>query len=141
MTTSVGWCCNLRSGSVPVQRPWLARTNENVEWGDEMWSLDSRWFDVAVVMSIFGVGNILFGHFEQHKPRWRRLLKVILVVAVFLGLAEWAGRLWAYGVLSLPLIAAGYVHIWWLPAHGINGWTAEPRDKYLELVTRKRQRA
>ena len=106
-----------------------------------MWSLDSRWFDVAIVMTIFGVGNILFGHFEQHKPRWRRLLKVIVVVAVFLGLAEWAGRLWAYGVLSLPLIAAAYVHIWWLPAHGINGWTAEPRDKYLELVTRGRQRA
>ena len=119
----------------------MAQTDEHVAWGDEMWSLDSRWFDVAIVMTIFGVGNILFGHFEQHKPRWRRLLKVIVVVAVFLGLAEWAGRLWAYGVLSLPLIAAAYVHIWWLPAHGINGWTAEPRDKYLELVTRGRQRA
>ena len=35
-----------------------------------MWSIESRWFDVAVVMSIFAVGNILFGHFEQHKPRW-----------------------------------------------------------------------
>lgn len=105
-----------------------------------MWSIDSRWFDVAVVMSIFGIGNILFGHFEQHKPRWRRVLKVIVVAGVFLGLAEWAGRPWAYGVLAIPLIAAAYVHIWWLPSHGINGWTAEPRDKYLELVTRGRQR-
>ena len=59
-----------------------------------MWSIESRWFDVAVVMSIFAFGNILFGHFEQHKPRWRRLLKVVIVLGVFLALAEWAGRWW-----------------------------------------------
>ena len=104
-----------------------------------MWSLESRWFDVAVVMSIFAIGNILFGHFEQHKPRSRRVLKVAIVVSVFLALAEWVGRPWAYGVLAIPLIAAAYVHIWWLPARGISGWTAEPRDKYLELVTRGRK--
>ena len=104
-----------------------------------MWSIDSRWFDVAVIMSIFGVGNILFGHFEQHKPKWKRLLKVLIVLSVVLGLAEWAGRWWAYAVLAVPLIAAAYVHLRWLPAHGINGWTGEPRDKYLALVMRKRR--
>ena len=30
---------------------------------------------------------------------------------------------------------------YWLPKHGINGWTAEPYDKYLELVRGRRQRS
>ena len=30
-----------------------------------MWSTQTAWFDITVVMSIFAVGNILFGHFED----------------------------------------------------------------------------
>jgi len=41
-----------------------------------MWSMDTLWFDATVVLGIFAVGNILFGHFEAHRPKWRRLLKV-----------------------------------------------------------------
>src|SRR5262249_41610571 len=47
-----------------------------------MWRTDTPWFDIAVVMSIFAVGNILFGHFEEHKPKMRRVLKVVLIVGV-----------------------------------------------------------
>ena len=104
-----------------------------------MWSIDTPWFDIAVVMSIFAVGNMLFGHFEQHKGPWRRLAKVAIVLAVFLTLVQTAGRWWAYGLLVLPLLAAAYIHLHWLPSHGINGWTGEPRDKYLALVTRGRK--
>ena len=32
-----------------------------------MWSTDTLWFDVAVVMTIFAIGSILFGRFEEHK--------------------------------------------------------------------------
>jgi hypothetical protein len=102
--------------------------------------MDTLWFDVAVVMTIFAVGSILFGRFEEHKPRGRRVLKVVIVSAVVIGLSATVGRLWAYGVLMLPLLAAAYVHLVWLPQHGINGWTAEPREKYLELI-RSRQRS
>lgn len=99
-----------------------------------MWRTDSLWFDVAIVMTIFAVGSILFGRFEEHKPRWRRLLKVVVVLAAILALSATLGRIWAYAVLLLPLLGAGWVHLYWLPKHGINGWTAEPRDRYLELV-------
>jgi hypothetical protein len=102
-----------------------------------MWSLETRWFDVAVVMSIFAFGSILFGLFEQHKPRGRRVLKVIIVSGVFLLVAETAGRAAAYALLAIPLVVAAYAHLIWLPKHGINGWTGEPRDKYLELVTKR----
>lgn len=44
-----------------------------------------------------------------------------------------------FGVLLLPLAGAAVVHLWWLPKHGINGWTGEPKDKYYELIGHKRE--
>ena len=99
-----------------------------------MWRTDTLWFDVAVVMSIFAVGNVLFGRFEEHKNRALRLLKQVLFLALTLTLSATVGRAWAYGVLALPLLMAVYVHGVWLPRHGVSGWTAEPRDRYLELL-------
>lgn len=106
-----------------------------------MWRTDSLWFDVAMVMTIFAVGSILFGRFEEHRPRWRRLLKVAVVLTVVVGLSATVGRIWAYAVLVPPLLGAVWVHLYWLPSHGINGWTAEPRDKYLELLARRKRAA
>jgi hypothetical protein len=103
-----------------------------------MWTTNTLWFDTAVVLGIFAVGNILFGHFEEHKPKWRRLLKVAVVLIVVLSLSATVGRVWVFGVLALPLLVAAYVHLHWLPSHGINGWTGEPRERYMELVTRRR---
>jgi hypothetical protein len=104
-----------------------------------MWRTDSLWFDTAVVLGIFAVGNIIFGHFEQHRPAARRLAKVALVLGITLALSSTAGRLWGLGWLLLPLGAAAYIHIWWLPKHGINGWTGEPRDQYLALMARRQR--
>jgi hypothetical protein len=99
-----------------------------------MWNSEIAWFDVAVVMSIFAVGNILFGHFEEHKPKARRVLKVVLVAGLTFTLSSVGLRWIAYAVIGALGLAAAYVHIWWLPSHGINGWTGEPRDKYYDLL-------
>ena len=98
------------------------------------WSTDSLWFDVAVIMSIFAMGGVLFGRFEQHKPPARRLLKQVLVVAIVVLLDVTLGRIWAFGAVGLMLCAVVYVHGIWLPKHGINGLTAEPYDEYLALM-------
>jgi hypothetical protein len=95
---------------------------------------DVLWFDAAIVLGIFAVGSILFGHFEEHRPKWRRLLNVAIVLAVVLSLSATVGRAWAFGVLAIPLIGALIVHGWWLPKHGVNGWTGEPKERYYELV-------
>ena len=99
-----------------------------------MWSTQTAWFDIAVVMSIFAVGNILFGHFEEHKPKVRRLLKVGLVVGLTVALSQIGLRWVAYGLIGLLVLGAAYIHVWWLPSHGINGWTGEPKEKYYELI-------
>lgn len=105
-----------------------------------MWNIDTAWFDVAVVATAFAVGNILFSRFEEYRPRWRRVLKLVLALVVTVGLAWTAGRAWAYGWLVVPGAFAAWIHLVWLPRHGINGWTAEPRDQYLRLVKETRLR-
>jgi hypothetical protein len=106
-----------------------------------MWRTDSLWFEAAIVLGIFAVGNILFGHFEQHNPPARRLAKVAIVLGITLALSSTLGRVWGLGWLLLPLGVAVYVHLWWLPKHGVNGLTGEPRDRYLELIGRQRGRS
>jgi hypothetical protein len=105
-----------------------------------MWQTDSLWFETAVVLGMFAVGNILFGHFEQHNPPVRRLAKMALVLGITLVLSATPGRLWGLGWLLLPLSAAAYIHLRWLPMHGVNGWTGEPRDQYLALLAERRRR-
>jgi hypothetical protein len=92
------------------------------------------WFEVAMVMTVFAFGNIFFGHLEERTPKWRRALKVLVFVGVTLSISAALDRAWAMGFLvlaaAIPLVV---IHLWWLPKHGINGWTAEPKDKYYQL--------
>ena len=103
-----------------------------------MWNLETAWFDVAVVTTILAFGTILFGRFEEHKSRGRRVLKLAIVLAIAAALRTTAGRFWLYVPIVFFGVLAAWVHIWWLPSKGINGWTGEPRDKYLALVDRRR---
>jgi hypothetical protein len=90
-------------------------------------------FDVALVASLFAVGTILFGHFEERTPKWRRLLKFATIVALVALLDRVAGAAWAHGFLAAAAIAGLTTHFVVLRRHGINPWTAEPRDKYYAL--------
>jgi hypothetical protein len=99
-----------------------------------MWSTESHWFDVAAFSTLWVVLTVVFGRFEQHKPAWRRLLKWAALLATLLVLVETAGRLVAYGVFGLLLIAGASFHFAVLSKLGINGWTGEPRDRFEALV-------
>ena len=88
------------------------------------------WFEVALVATIFAVGNIVFGHFEAETPKWRRVLKVFLVLAITRLIATLLGRSWVYVFIGLLVVAFLVVHLWWLPRHGINGLTGEPKARY-----------
>jgi hypothetical protein len=94
----------------------------------------ARWFDVAAFSTLWVVLLLVFGHFEQHKPPWRRLGKFAVLLVLLLVVAETAGRLVAYGVLGLLLMAGASLHFTVLSKRGINGWTGEPRDRFEALV-------
>ena len=75
------------------------------------------WIDVAAVSGLFAIGNILFGHFEERTAKWRRVLKFLMITGI-----------------TAAIAAIGWsAHIIILRRHGIDPWTAEPRDKYYAL--------
>jgi hypothetical protein len=99
-----------------------------------MWRIDTYWFDVATIMTVLMVGHLCFGRFVEHQSRWRRLLKSLLGAAIVVGTSVWAGRAWLYVLLGVIAVGILVVHGWWLPKKGVNGWTAEPRDRYYALL-------
>lgn len=84
---------------------------------------------------------ILFGYFEEHRPKWQQLLKMAIVLVAILFLSGSLGRTWGDGVLVLALLGTTYIHLRWLPKHGVNGWTGEPKSRYCELVGYKKTEA
>ena len=44
------------------------------------------------------------------------------------------GRAWMLAALGMLVVFAAVVHAWWLPKHGVDGWTAEPRERYYALL-------
>jgi hypothetical protein len=98
-----------------------------------MHNTDCLWFEVALVCAIHAVGGIFFSHFEVHTPKWRKVLKLIFFITITLVLSVTIGRVWALSFLGAMLLFVVYIHGFWLPSKGINGWTAEPKDKYYDL--------
>ncbi|MEP7273607.1 MAG: hypothetical protein ABI882_19070 [Acidobacteriota bacterium] len=96
------------------------------------------WLDVALVATIFAVGNILFGHFEEGTPKWRRVAKVVVMLGITALISATAGRQWTWLFIAILIVGVLVIHGWLLPRKGINGWTGEPKDKYYELRGWKR---
>jgi hypothetical protein len=99
-----------------------------------MWTTESFWFEVAIVSIIYALGNILFGHFEERTPKWRRVGKYLLTILATFLLSFYFGRPVAMLAMSAFVIPFLYIHGYYLPKKkGINGWTGEPKAKYYEF--------
>ena len=99
-----------------------------------MWVTDSFWFEVAIVSIIYAIGNIVFGHFVEQTPKWRRVSKYILTLIIIITLSYYFGRTAAMIVLSIFMLPLLYVHGYYLPKKkGINGLTGEPKSKYYDF--------
>ena len=97
------------------------------------WNTDSLWVEVALVCAINAVGLISMGHFEEQTPKPKRLLKLIVITTLVVLISTYLGRVWASSFIGAMLLFAVFIHAFWLPRKGINGWTGEPRDKYYEF--------
>lgn len=99
-----------------------------------MWETPSLWFEVAIVSIIYAIGNIIFGHFEEQTPRWRRVGKYLLTIAIVVGISFYLSRSVAMTFLASFSIPFIYIHGYYLPRKkGINGFTGEPKAKYYEF--------
>ena len=91
------------------------------------------WFELAVVFGLTSIGGILLGHFEAGRPKWQRVTKVLVGGALAVLISASAGREWFFAWLGAVAVAVVVIHAWWLPRKGVNGWTAEPRERYYAL--------
>lgn len=91
------------------------------------------WFEVAIICGLTAIGGILMGHFEEGKPKWRRILKIFVASGLAVLISATAGRVWFFVFLGVLAVLVTLVHAWWLPKKGIHGWTGEPREKYYAL--------
>ena len=89
--------------------------------------------DVGVTAVLLVFGNVLFRHFEPRMPWWRRVVKVGVILALTAVISHYLGRTGVIIAFGMALLPAIYIHAIWLPRHGVNGWTAEPRAKYYAL--------
>ncbi|OOQ60129.1 hypothetical protein [Mucilaginibacter pedocola] len=97
------------------------------------WNTDTLWVDVAIVTIFYLLGHIYFGHFEERSPKWRKLAKYLLTLAIILPISTYLGRAYAFGLLALAVLPVIYIHAVVLPKKGINGLTGEPKGKYYDF--------
>ena len=91
------------------------------------------WFELAVAFGLTGIGGIVLQPFAEGVPKWRRVAKMLLGGGISVLVSATAGREWFFVMVGLVAAGVLVVHCWWLPKQGINGWTAEPREKYYAL--------
>ena len=97
------------------------------------WRTDTLWLEIAIICGLTALGTIMVGHFEEGAPKWRRVLKLVLINLITVFISATFGRVWSFGLLGLLFAAVLVIHLWWLPKQGSNGWTGEPREKYYAL--------
>jgi hypothetical protein len=66
-------------------------------------------------------------------------LKVALFAGMTAGFSSFGLRWVGWALMGVAIVGAGYLHLRWLPSHGINGWTGEPKEKYYKLMDTTRR--
>ena len=91
------------------------------------------YFDLFLAATLLATGSMIFGHFEEKTPLWRRLSKMVMYLGVTALLSWTVGRPWSLiWVLGFLILGMTY-HVWWCRKYGIGVLSGEPRDKYYEL--------
>jgi hypothetical protein len=93
--------------------------------------------EIIIVLTIASLAYfVVFDNFEKHMPAQRRVIKLFVVLGTLAIIGILFGRYAFWGVIVLMTIGQVYLHGWYFPKHGINGLTAEPHDKYLEVIAK-----
>ncbi|HMR98278.1 MAG TPA: hypothetical protein PKK96_06010 [Anaerolineales bacterium] len=93
--------------------------------------------EILIVLTIASLAYfVVFTKFEKHVPMQRRIVKLFIVVGTLSIIGILFSRYTFWGMIGLMTIGQVYLHGVYFPKHGINGLTAEPYVKYLELTER-----
>ena len=64
------------------------------------------------------------------------MFKLLIMIGMLYLVGE-IGNVFLYSFLGVMILGMVYLHAVWFPKKGINGFNAEPYDKYLFMVTKK----
>lgn len=88
--------------------------------------------ELSVLLGLGLLGSEIFAPFEVETPRWRKILKWSILIAITLSSYRYIGH-WAL----LPPIGLGSLglvfHFVWCRKNGIHPIRATPRRRYYEL--------
>ncbi|MEN9563068.1 MAG: hypothetical protein RIR73_1312 [Chloroflexota bacterium] len=91
--------------------------------------------EILIVLTIASLAYfIVFNNFEKHLPAQRRVTKLFIVVGILAVIGILFSRYAFWGMIALMTCGQVYLHGWYFPKQGINGLTAEPHEKYLEVI-------
>ena len=90
--------------------------------------------DIGIIFIGIIIGNTVFNNFEKHLSLLRRIVKGLIMLLILTVIGILMGRVVFYGLIGIMTIGQIILHAWYFPKHGINGLTAEPNDKYLDLI-------
>ncbi len=88
--------------------------------------------ELTFLLLLTFIGQTLFARFEIETPRWRLIVKWLVLYAVTLGLHPVIGH-WALAAPALAGTVGLAVHFSWCRRHGIHPFTAEPLPRYYAL--------
>ena len=92
-------------------------------------------FDGLFFFAGWVTGQIIFQGYEAHVPPMQRLTKLLVLTLTFAAVRITLGRKFFYGLLGLMTAAMAVLHGFWFHyRHGIHWCTAEPKEKYLQLI-------
>ena len=93
--------------------------------------------EILIVLTIASLAYfVAFNNFEKHVPAQRRVIKLFVVVGTLTIIGILFSRYAFWGMIVLMAIGQVYLHGVYFPKQGINGLTAEPHDKYLEVIAK-----
>ena len=88
--------------------------------------------ELAFLLVVSNLGQIVFGRFEIETPRWRKLLKWTLVHAGTIALYFVVGH-WSLVWPGFALLVGVTFHFVWCRRNDIHPLDATPLDRYYEL--------
>ena len=91
------------------------------------------YFELFLAATLMTIGGVIFGHFEEKTPVWRRLTKVAIFLGVTALLSSTVGRPWSLVWIFGALAVGTTFHVWCTKKHVICVLSPQPRDKYYQL--------
>ncbi len=92
-------------------------------------------FDILILILGWLIAQLAFNGYENHVPVAKRIIKFLIILAILTAIRLQFGRVPFFSILSIMTIGIATLHGYWFHyRNGIHWRTAEPKEKYFQLI-------